>query len=79
MAIAGRRTRAIFDRYNITSERDLREVIQKIQEHRTVDGHLWSFCRWPSRHQGDQSLRSCDERAHLAHSQKGVLRRKCLN
>ncbi len=33
MAIAGRRTRAIFDRYNITSERDLREAMQRTQEH----------------------------------------------
>lgn len=31
MEISGHRTRSIFDRYNITSERDLREAMQKTQ------------------------------------------------
>jgi integrase len=33
MKIAGRRTRAIFDRYNITDERDLREAFQATETH----------------------------------------------
>lgn len=31
MAISGHRTRAIFDRYNIASERDIREALQRTQ------------------------------------------------
>ena len=31
MAISGHRTRAIFDRYNITSEKDVREAIIRTQ------------------------------------------------
>lgn len=32
MAIAGRRTRAIFDRYNITSERDQIEAVRRTED-----------------------------------------------
>jgi hypothetical protein len=33
MAISGHRTRAIFDRYNITSDEDLRQAVRQTQEH----------------------------------------------
>jgi integrase len=33
MAISGHRTRAIFDRYNITSDEDLREAMRQTQDH----------------------------------------------
>src|SRR5262249_1370761 len=33
MAISGHRTRAIFDRYNITSDDDLRQAVRQTQEH----------------------------------------------
>lgn len=33
MAITGRRTRAIFDRYNITSERDLQDAMRRLEAH----------------------------------------------
>jgi len=33
MAISGHRTRAIFDRYNITSDEDLRNAVKQTQEH----------------------------------------------
>ena len=33
MAISGHRTRAIFDRYNITSDDDLRQAVKQTAEH----------------------------------------------
>jgi hypothetical protein len=33
MAISGHRTRAIFDRYNITSDEDLRQAVKQTNEH----------------------------------------------
>ena len=33
MAISGHRTRAVFDRYNITSEDDLRGAVKRTDEH----------------------------------------------
>jgi hypothetical protein len=33
MAISGHKTRAIFDRYNITSDEDLRQAVRQTQEH----------------------------------------------
>jgi hypothetical protein len=33
MEITGHKTRAMFDRYNITDERDLREAMQRTQEY----------------------------------------------
>jgi integrase len=33
MAISGDRTRAVFDRYNITSDDDLRQAVRQIEEH----------------------------------------------
>ena len=33
MAISGHRTRAVFDRYNITSDEDLRQAVKQTTEH----------------------------------------------
>jgi len=33
MAISGHRTRAIFDRYNITSDEDLRQAVKQTASH----------------------------------------------
>jgi hypothetical protein len=36
MAISGHRTRAIFDRYNITPDEDLRQAVRQTTEHLAV-------------------------------------------
>jgi hypothetical protein len=33
MAISGHRTRAVFDRYNVTSEEDIRQAVKQTAEH----------------------------------------------
>jgi hypothetical protein len=36
MAISGHRTREIFERYNITSDEDLRQAVKQTAEHRSA-------------------------------------------
>jgi hypothetical protein len=37
MSISGHKTRSIFDRYNITSETDLREAMVRVQKHNEAE------------------------------------------
>jgi hypothetical protein len=45
MSISGHKTRSIFDRYNITSETDLREAIQRSNGITKRNGRRLFLCR----------------------------------
>jgi len=45
MVVTGHKTRAVFQRYAIASERDVREALAKSQALTAQEGQAWPFCR----------------------------------